>query len=93
MAGREVDAVVSWVDELGWENLVNKRSTSWKALDQKTRDTMDAKSAVGSAVEVASMAGRLVVSGGGLEINKINSTRNEGNKSYLSFPASNLGLR
>ncbi len=48
--GLDRKAVVSWVDELGWENVVNKRSTSWKALDQKTRDTMDAKSAVGAVL-------------------------------------------
>ncbi len=44
--GLDRAAVAGWIDELGWENLVNKRSTSWKALDKKTRDNMDASSAL-----------------------------------------------
>jgi len=44
--GLEQAAVAAWLAELGWENLVNKRSTSWKALDQSTRDNMDAESAL-----------------------------------------------
>ena len=31
--GLEREAVQAWLAELGWQNLVNKRSTSWKALD------------------------------------------------------------
>ncbi len=33
--------VRAWLDELGWETLVNKRSTSWKALSPAARETMD----------------------------------------------------
>ena len=31
--GLERETVAAWLDELGWEKLVNRRSTSWKALD------------------------------------------------------------
>ncbi|NND67609.1 MAG: ArsC family reductase [Halioglobus sp.] len=48
--GLDREAVADWIEELGWENLVNKRSTSWKALDQKARDNMDAKTAVGAVM-------------------------------------------
>ena len=34
-------AVQEWLDELGWEQLVNKRSTSWKQLSPEQRDNMD----------------------------------------------------
>lgn len=44
--GLEALAVQGWLDELGWETLVNRRSTSWKALDAAARDTMDATSAL-----------------------------------------------
>jgi arsenate reductase len=44
--GLEPEAVSGWLAQLGWENLVNKRSTSWKALDQATRDSMDETSAL-----------------------------------------------
>lgn len=44
--GLEPAAVEAWLAELGWENLVNKRSTSWKALDEQARLNMDAASAL-----------------------------------------------
>ena len=44
--GLEPATVTAWLAELGWENLVNKRSTSWKALDQSTRDTMNEDTAL-----------------------------------------------
>jgi Spx/MgsR family transcriptional regulator len=44
--GLERKKVKLWLDELGWETLVNRRSTSWKALDADARDNMDAASAL-----------------------------------------------
>ncbi len=44
--GLSRDQVDAWLAELGWETLVNRRSTSWKALDQATRDNMDAAAAL-----------------------------------------------
>jgi Spx/MgsR family transcriptional regulator len=44
--GLQRAAVQEWLDELGWETLVNKRSTSWKALDATQRENMDASSAL-----------------------------------------------
>jgi arsenate reductase len=35
------EAVTAWIEELGWQNLLNRRSTSWKALPEKTRLNMD----------------------------------------------------
>ena len=49
--GLERDAVAGWLAELGWETLVNKRSTSWKALDLATRESMDDKSAQAAILE------------------------------------------
>lgn len=41
------DATVrSWLQELGWETLVNRRSTSWKALDEASREAMDDSTAL-----------------------------------------------
>jgi arsenate reductase len=39
--GLEQEAVTTWIEELGWQNLVNRRSTSWKALDEQARLNMD----------------------------------------------------
>ncbi len=49
--GISADQVRSWVDELGWEVLINKRSTSWKALDASSRESMDAERAVNAILE------------------------------------------
>ncbi len=43
--GLDAVRVQRWVEELGWENLVNKRSASWKALDESARREMTAASA------------------------------------------------
>ncbi|GAB3289462.1 ArsC family reductase [Parahaliea aestuarii] len=43
--------VEGWIAELGWENLLNKRSTSWKALPPEQRDSMDERSATGAVLE------------------------------------------
>ena len=49
--GLEQTAVQAWLAELGWQNLVNKRSTSWKALDEQTRNDMDEQSALAAILE------------------------------------------
>jgi arsenate reductase len=43
--------VKSWVDELGWESLVNKRSATWKTLDPSVRESLDGQSVVEVIVE------------------------------------------
>ena len=44
--GLDSVAVQAWLQELGWQNLVNRRSTSWRALDEETRQQMDDSSAL-----------------------------------------------
>lgn len=31
----------AWVDEFGWETLINKRGTTWRKLPEETRAHMD----------------------------------------------------
>ncbi len=38
--------VSSWIDELGLDTLVNKRSTTWKELDESSKNNFDATSAI-----------------------------------------------
>lgn len=38
--------VLKWVEQLGWETVVNKRSTSWKQLDESEREGMNSESAI-----------------------------------------------
>jgi Spx/MgsR family transcriptional regulator len=50
-----------WVQELGWETLVNKRSTTWKQLGASTRDTMTEASAVKTMLENPTLIKRPVL--------------------------------
>jgi arsenate reductase len=43
--GLSADAVQAWLDELGWEQLLNKRSTSWKQLSLEARENMSSETA------------------------------------------------
>ncbi len=43
--------VEAWLGELGWQDLVNRRSTSWKALDSDTREAMDEQGALAAIME------------------------------------------
>lgn len=49
--GLEPAKVQVWLEALGWETLVNRRSTSWKALDEDARTNMDSKSALAAILE------------------------------------------
>jgi arsenate reductase len=42
LSGEQLDG---WLDELGWEAVVNRRSTTWKGLDTATRESMDSATA------------------------------------------------
>lgn len=44
--GIEKKQVEAWVKELGWDVVVNKRSTSWKALEEEQRSGMNDSTAV-----------------------------------------------
>lgn len=44
--GTDETQLKSWVDELGWEKLINKRGTSWRKLDEPTKAGMNDDSAI-----------------------------------------------
>ena len=43
--GLSAEQVSVWIELLGWETLINKRSTSWKALDDDVKRAMSAATA------------------------------------------------
>ena len=43
--GLELARVERWLVELGWEQLINRRGTTWRQLDAKTRDGISATTA------------------------------------------------
>jgi len=36
----------NWVKQVGWETLLNKRGTTWRKLDDNTKNSIDEKSAI-----------------------------------------------
>jgi len=43
--------VAAWLEALPWESVVNRRSTSWKALPPGRRESMDSASALEAILE------------------------------------------
>ena len=44
--GTDENQLKSWIKEMGWEQLINKRGTSWRKLDESTKTGMDDNSAL-----------------------------------------------
>ena len=53
--------VESWVSTLGWEGLINKRSTTWKELDEVTKASLDNTSIVSVLLESPTLIKRPLV--------------------------------
>ena len=53
------------IDEQGWENVINRRGTTWKKLPESVRETMDAEKAVHIARDNPSVIKRPVLTVGG----------------------------
>jgi Spx/MgsR family transcriptional regulator len=54
----------AWVDELGWETLVNRRGTTWRKLPEDVREGMDAEAAIRVMLETPSIIRRPVLDTG-----------------------------
>ena len=44
--------VQAWLDELGLDTVINRRGTTWKQLDEKTRNTLDNTNAAALIAEI-----------------------------------------
>lgn len=49
--GLSESQVKAWIQELGLDTLINKRSTTWKTLDDKTKASLDEHTAVAIILE------------------------------------------
>jgi Spx/MgsR family transcriptional regulator len=55
--------------DLGWEQVINRKGTTWRKLDEKTRDTMDETAALKVALQTPSLIKRpLIVHAKGLTL-------------------------
>ncbi|ARN74975.1 ArsC family reductase [Oceanicoccus sagamiensis] len=43
--------VEAWIGQLGWDTVVNKRSTSWKQLSEAQRNSMDQDTAIAAILD------------------------------------------
>lgn len=64
--GLERKLVQAWVDDLGWETVVNKRGTTWRQLPADAKEPMDAIRAVELLVEHPTLIKRPVLQGPGV---------------------------
>ncbi len=62
--GLSADTVNGWFDELGWEAVVNRRSTTWKQLDPAAREAMDRDAALRCILEHPTLVKRPVLNTG-----------------------------
>ncbi len=63
-AGIEVDHLARWASEVDWETLLNRRGTTWRKLDEATRDGVDKTHALALMAEHTSLIKRPVVETG-----------------------------
>ena len=62
--GVDGDKLASFVKEFGWETILNKRGTTWRKLDEATKDGVtDADSALDVMIENPSVIKRPIVEG------------------------------
>lgn len=54
--------VDNWIKAIGWETLINKRSTTWKNLDEKTKQAMSANTVVEIILEQPTLIKRPLLS-------------------------------
>ena len=59
--GLDESLLRAWVDELGWEALLNKRGMMWRKLDDETKSSIDEASAIRVMLEMPSIIKRPVL--------------------------------
>ena len=59
--GLKAGVVAGWLAQREWDEVVNKRSSSWKALSVEERDSMDAASAASAIGNTPTLVKRPVL--------------------------------
>ena len=73
--GVDSDQLQQWINELGWQGLINRRSTSWRKLDEQTRTSMDEALALSVMLHNPSIIKRPLLIVGDQKILGFNETR------------------
>ena len=61
--GLTAEKVASWIEQKSWETIINKRSTSWRALSDDAKTNMDASRAIKEATKQPTLIKRPVLEG------------------------------
>jgi len=56
--GLSREQLTTWVTELGWENVLNKRGTTWRKLPDTVKENIDQASAISVMLEQPAMIKR-----------------------------------
>lgn len=56
--GLTKECLSQWMAELGWEKIINKRGTTWRALDDDTKLNMNNENAIEQALAQPAMIKR-----------------------------------
>lgn len=59
--GADPAMITAAIAQLGWEVVINRKGTTWRALPESTRDKMTEKSAVKAAVDNPSIIKRPLI--------------------------------
>ena len=62
--GLDTETLTRWFDTLGWEAVINRRSTSWKQLTPEQRESMNASQATTAAISQPTLVKRPVLDTG-----------------------------
>lgn len=62
--GMETVPLQNWLQEFGWEQVLNRRSTSWRALSDAQKSTLDNNSSAALATETPTLIKRPVLTKG-----------------------------
>lgn len=60
-AGLDEGLMKTWLQQVQWDELINRRGTSWRKLPEELREHMDQASAIQAAVENPSLIKRPVL--------------------------------
>ena len=59
--GADKAVIAAAISQLGWEDVINRKGTTWRALPESTRDKMNATSALKAVLDNPSLAKRPLV--------------------------------
>lgn len=66
--GLNAKQLKQWSKELGWENLLNRRGTTWRKLSESERESVNEKSAISLMLKHPAMIKRPLLDAGKIRV-------------------------